>query len=201
MSATYITTSELMATLNVASNYATADMIVAIEAASRACDGYKSTRFWSTVETRYYTGCPGDSSLAVDEVNSVTSVVIDMDGDGTYETTWTKDTDFYMDPVNASLDSAPWRRIVLYRQAGRRFPRYDNAVKVTGSFGWSSVPGGVKQATGILAGRLLKRSRETPYGFAVTAGEVVTAARLGRIDPDVAFLLDNLPGAVPELII
>jgi hypothetical protein len=59
----------------------------------------------------------------------------------------------------------------------------------------------VEQAATILAGRLLKRARETPYGILVVSGDAVSAARLGRIDPDVAFLLDNLPGSVPLMAI
>jgi hypothetical protein len=46
----------------------------------------------------------------------------------------------------------------------------------------------------------LKRARETPYGIVVVSGDAVAAARLGRIDPDVAFLLDNLPGDAPVLV-
>ena len=198
---TYLSTAELKATLGIGSTYADADIVVAIDAASRACDGYKSTRFWATTETRYYTACPGEGALAIDEISTVGTVAIDMDGDGTYETTWTSGTDFYMDPINAANDSAPYRRIVLYRQAGKRFPSFDNAVRVTGSFGWTTTPPGVEQAATILAGRLLKRARETPYGILVVSGDAVSAARLGRIDPDVAFLLDNLPGSVPLMAI
>lgn len=198
---TYISTAELKTTLSIGSTYADADIADAIAAASRACDGYKNDRFWSTVETRYFTGCPGDTSLRIDSVNSVATVLVDMDGDGTHETTWTNGTDYYLDPINAANDSQPYRRIVLYRQAGKRFPMYDNAVRVTGSFGWATAPAAVVQATSILAGRFLKRARETPYGIVVVAGDAVAAARLGRIDPDVAFLLDNLPGAVPTLVL
>jgi hypothetical protein len=200
-SSTYIGTGELNATLNIGSSYADADIVVAIDAASRACDGYKSTRFWATTETRYYTGCPGDMYVDVDELANTATVLFDIDGDGTHETTLTSGTDFFFDPVNAANDSAPYRRIVLYNQSGRRFPSYQNSVKVTGSFGWPAVPAAVKQATSILAGRLLKRARETPYGIVVVSGDAVAAARLGRIDPDVAFLLDNLPGDTPLMAI
>ncbi len=199
-SSTYISTAELKATLTIGSSYADADIVVAIDAASRACDGYKDTRFWATTESRYYTGCPGEGALHIDALANAATVLFDIDGDGTHETTLTYGTDYYLDPINASNESAPYRRIVLYRQAGKTFPSYDNAVKVTGSFGWPAVPAAVKQATSILAGRLLKRARETPYGIVVVSGDAVAAARLGRIDPDVAFLLDNLPGDAPVLV-
>lgn len=201
MSSVYITTAEFKATLNIGSSYADGDITVAIEAASRACDGYKDTRFWATTETRYYTGCPGESDLAVDEINSFATVAFDVGGDHIFETTLTEGTHFYGAPRNAPLDGQPYRKIVLYQQAGRRFPCFDNSVQVTGSFGWATVPAAVKQATSILAGRLLKRARETPYGIVVVTGEAVAAARLGRIDPDLAFLLDTLPGSAPLLAV
>lgn len=200
-SSTYLSSAELKSTLGIGSTYADADIGVAINAASRACDGYKNTRFWATTETRYYTGCAGDTDLRIDEVSNWATVSVDMDGDGTHETTWTLGADYYLDPINAPTDSQPWTRIVLYSQSGKRFPMYDNAVKVQGNFGWPSVPAAVTQATSILAGRFLKRARETPYGIVVVSGDAVAAARLGRIDPDVAFLLDNLPGSVPTLVL
>jgi hypothetical protein len=199
----YVTATVLKTTLGIGSSYADADIITAVEAASRACDGYKATRFWATTESRYYTGDPCRRSVDIDDVSvsATATVLVDLDGDGTYETTWTNGTDYYLGPINAASDGYPFSKLVLSQTAGKTFPRYDNAIKVTASFGWAAVPGGVTQATSILAGRLLKRSRETPYGILVVSGDAVAAARLGRIDPDVAFLLDNIPGAIPLLAI
>jgi hypothetical protein len=59
----------------------------------------------------------------------------------------------------------------------------------------------VTQATTILAGRYLKRARETPYGILTIGTDALAAARLGRIDPDVSFLLDNLDADEPLLIL
>ena len=72
---------------------------------------------------------------------------------------------------------------------------------MTGSFGWAEAPAQVRQAAVILAGRFLKRARETPYGLQVVTGDAVALARLGRIDPDVAFLLDTLPGRRRVLLV
>ncbi len=198
----YLELEQFKATLNLSgTSYADRDVELAIQSASRAVDGYCDTRFWSSAETRYYTGCPGDRSLAIDDINNVATVLVDMGGDGVYETTWTEGSDFYAAPINAGNDSQPFNRLVLYPQGGKRFPAYENSVKVTGDFGWAVTPPAVTQATTILAGRLLKRSRETPYGILVVAGDAVAAARLGRIDPDVAFLLDNISGKTPVLAV
>jgi hypothetical protein len=197
----YITAADLKATLNIGSTYADDDIAVAVAAASRACDGYKDDRFYPATETRYYTAEPCDDYVKIDSLNALTSVAVDATGAGTWATTWTNGTDFTLAPYNAATDGYPYTEIKIRRQGGRRFVGYENSIKVVGSFGWANVPAGVVQATTILAGRLLKRARETPYGIVVVAGDAVAAARLGRIDPDVAFLLDNLPGSVPLLAI
>ncbi len=201
----YVTAAALKTTLGIGSTYADADIAVAVEAASRACDGYKNVgnSFFlpTSSQTRYYTGQAGDSYIIIDPLNSLTSVAVDVDGDGVYESTWTSGTDFALSPYNAATDGFPYTKLELLPQGGQRFPGWIKGVKVIGSFGWAATPGAVTQATSILAGRFLKRARETPYGIVVVAGDAVAAARLGRIDPDVAFLLDNLPGSVPLLAI
>jgi hypothetical protein len=201
----YVTAAALKQTLNIGSTYADDDIDIACEAASRACDGYRNLSpglFAPTSsQTRYYDATQADTCISIDPLNSLTSVSVDVDGDGTYETTWTVGTDFLLSPYNAVTDGFPYTKIDLLSQAGRRFPGYQKSVAVVGSFGWAATPGAVAQASAILAGRFLKRSRETPYGIVVVSGDAVAAARLGRIDPDVAFLLDNLPGSVPLLAI
>lgn len=201
----YVSADQLKATLNIGSTYADADVEVSVDAASRACDGYKNVgpgMFATTAsQTRYYSTDPCESVLPIDPLNTLTTLKVDTDGNGTYETTWTNATDFILTPDNAALDGFPYTEVKLLRQAGRVFPPYLKSVQIVGLFGWAATPAAVTQAATILAGRLLKRSRETPYGIVVVAGDAVAAARLGRIDPDVAFLLDNLPGSVPLLAI
>jgi hypothetical protein len=202
VTSSYVELEELKFTLNLTgSSFADRDIRVAIESASRSCDGYKNQKFYPATETRYYTAAASDAYVEIDALNTLTSVTIDTDGDGTYDTTWTVGTDFILTPENYATDGIPARKLVLLSQAGRRFPGYLKGIKIIGSFGWATTPPNVKQATTILAGRLLKRARETPYGIVVVAGDAVAAARLGRIDPDVAFLLDNLPGTNPLLVV
>ena len=198
----YVTATVLKSTLQIGSSYADADVNVALEAASRACDGYKNVApgmFASSAQVRVYTASASERDLSIDPAHTVASVKVDTDGNGTYDTTWVNGTDFVLRPANGTNDGIPFDRIELLPQSGRRFSGYLNNIQVTGTFGWATTPGAVTQATTIMAGRLLKRSRETPYGIVVVAGDTVSAARLGRIDPDVAFLLDNLPGTAPLL--
>lgn len=197
----YVEIPELKATLNIGPTYADEDIRIAVNAASRCCDGYKDDRFYPTTETRVYTAPSTDRYIPIDSLNTLTSLKVDTGGDGSFATTWTSGTQFYLDPPNGPTDGFPYRRVVLRDQSGSRFTNYANNVQIAGSFGWATTPANVTQAARILATRLLKRSRETPYGILTVTGDAVAAARLGSIDPDVAFLLDNLPGATPLLAI
>lgn len=200
---TYITSTQLKNTLELTGEtYADDDITTALEAASRVIDTYKGTRFFPSSEVRTYTADPYDVSLPIYDVSSLTSVMVDQDGDGTYETTWTRNVDFYLEPQDADLTGKPWNRITLRRQAGRQWPAWQFGVQVTASFGWATAPGQVTEACSILASRYLKRARETPYGIVTIGTDALAAARLGRIDPDVAFMLDNVSDEdVPTLIL
>ena len=200
----YVTAAQLKATLAIGTTYADADVSTAVEAASRAVDGYCGLppgMFAAATQTRYYSPAACDTELSIDPLNTLTTLKIDTDGNGTWETTWTSGTEFQLEPVNAATDAVPYNNVRILWQSGATFSGYQKGVQISGSFGWATTPGAVTQATTILAGKLLKRARETPYGILVVAGDAVTAARLGRIDHDVAFLLDNLPGTVPVLVL
>lgn len=198
----YVTADDLKTILGIdADTYADIAVDAAVSAASRAIDGYKGARYYATTETRYYTAASRlQPRLYLGDLVSVSSVTVDTDDDGSYDTTWTEGTDFYLDPPNAALESLPKRELVLYERAGRNFPDSQLAVKVTGSFGWAATPALVQQAAILLANRLLTRTRTAPLAIQVaTAGEAVSMARLGHIDPDVAFLLDQLPSSRPAV--
>jgi hypothetical protein len=184
----YITNTQLKNTLEIGTaTYADDDITTAIASASRVVDAYKNSKFYPVAETRRYTADVSECSIQIDDLVTLTALKVDMQGDGTYDTTWTVDVDFYLEPINAALDSRPYNQVTLRPQGG--------------TFGWSTAPYQVTQATTILAGRYLKRARETPYGILTVGTDALAAARLGRIDPDVSFLLDNLDADEPLLIL
>lgn len=208
----YITTDELKVTLELGDEtYADDDIDLACSAASQAIEGYKNTRYYPTTATAVYTAdrppsggtgyqfayatCP---ELTIDDLNALTSLKVDEDGDGVYETAWTENTDFFLGPENAHFHGVPYNTVTIRRQSGRVFPPHQRAIQIIGSFGWADTPDRVKQAAKILAARYLKRARETPYGLIIVTGDAVAAARLGKIDPDVAALLDNQYARVPR---
>jgi hypothetical protein len=60
-------------------------------------------------------------------------------------------------------------------------------VRLTGKFGWAAPPENVRQATGIIATKIIKRARDAPMGI-ITAFDG-TAVRMSRFDPQVEELL------------
>ena len=202
---TYITSTQMKDTLEITGEtYADNDIATAIEAASRVIDAYKGTRFYPTTETRTYTADACSPSLSIYDLNNSagSTVSFDMDGDGVYETALVRNTDYYLEPQNAELTGKPWNTITLRYQSGRQWPTWQYGVQVVASFGWATAPGQITEACSILANRYLKRARETPYGIVTIGTDALAMARLGKIDPDVAFMLDNVTDEdVPTLIL
>lgn len=198
----YVTRAQLKSRLEIpnADTQFDDELDTAREAASRCCDGYKHTRFYPTVETRTYTPTGWTDALPIDDLSELTTLTLDFDGDGTYETTWTAGTEFFLQPENYVADGVPANKLVLneFVRNGNncgRWPRYRQSVRVAGTFGWAETPANVVEAAALIAVRLFKR-RETPYAImSVIAAEAVAAARLGNIDPDAKNLLDSIPGA------
>lgn len=197
----YATASELKYTLDALNTtYMDDDIDDALNAASRAIDEACGRRFFPSTETRVYTAGFYRRSfnyqvvcdLEIDDLNTLTSLTVDTNGDGTYDQTWTVGTDFYLDPPNAPLEGWPYTRIMLSRTSGRTFPTWDNAVQIVGSFGWAETPAEVKQYCKIFAAQLLLRSREAPFGVLMAGSEVGTSARIARFDPDFERMLGHL---------
>lgn len=179
----YLTLSELKASLapDSVSTFGNEDMQKAISAASRAVDSMCRRRFWldTTAVDRYYTA---DSDIVqIDDLTEAEDPVVVVDG-----TEFVRGTDYLLEPLNAAADGRPYEQIRLLSDYT---PGSPGAVKVTGKFGWSGVPAGIENSTGIIAGRLLLRLRQAPLGFQLTE---VNAIRIGTDDPDVARNLTTL---------
>jgi len=193
----YLTLAQLKSTLSMTgTTFADADINLAMGAASRAVDEITGRRFWQdtgTSNVRWYT--PRSYKLVqLDDLITLASpgVAIDRGGNGTYSETWVQGTDFVLEPFNAPSENPvrPYETLRVRLLSGRWLPPYiERSVQVTGQFGWPAVPDDVTAACGILAAKLLRRSREAPFGI-VTAGiDQAAAMRIGRTDPDVYMLL------------
>lgn len=197
-STTYATRTELKSWLGITGTSQDGELDDALESASRVIDIYKGTRFYPVTETRYYSPHTWDESITVDDLNTAGTVSVDTSGDYTYGTTWTANTHFILEPVNAPLTGSPYDTLRLLPQSGVAFTGYLKGLRITGSFGWAAAPAQVKQACKMLAGRYYNR-RNTPLGImSVGAGDA--ALHLARTDPDVAQILDNIDGSQAQLI-
>ena len=206
MSNEYATLTDIKATLTLTGEtFADADLRLGLTAASRAIDNICERRFWLDTDAttvRYYTPTRRDARriLEIDDLVTFAALDTDNDGDGVFENSWTLYTDFVLEPLNGAEDGLPYTLIRALPQGTHMFPGgprgimpggvIPRSVRVTGQFGWSSVPDEIQQATVILAGRLTRRSREAPFGLIGFAMETGTnVASLSRTDPDVMMLL------------
>lgn len=204
MATYYVSTAEFKSAYNITGTANDADVTQALDAASRMVEEYKrltsgrTTRYYASVETRYYSPNCELAELDIDDVISIDSVVVDRVGNLSYSETWTAGTQYVLEPRNNPLEGKPYRTIVRLPLAGRYFPDSPQSMKVTGTFGWSTAPALVKQATQILASRYYNR-RNSPFSV-LSVGLDAAAVRLPKTDPDVVQLLDAVDSNVPRLV-
>lgn len=180
----YATLDELKARLSIELGDDTDDAVLeaVIESASRAVDGLCGRSFYAqAAQTRYYTVEDWDC-IQTDDLVSVTTIKTDEDGDRVYETTWAA-TDFELDPVTGP----PYTRIYVTPTGSYGFPWGRRTVQIVGTFGWSSVPDAINEATLLLAARHFKR-KDSPLGIQVGKPEFGNLSIPGN-DPDVNRLL------------
>jgi len=188
----YVTLQEVKASAELTGmSFADNDLRAAIPSAARGIEEYCDRRFWlddDATSVRYYS--PVDNyCVQIDDLVTLGTFQTDYDGDGTFETSWAVNTDFVLDPLNASADGKPYEEVRLHPHSSLRFPCWPRSVKITGQFGWPTVPAPIKQATTIMAVRLMMRARQAPFGV-IGIGADNVAVRISKTDPDVAFLID-----------
>lgn len=188
----YATLSDVKAALRLNDTVDDALLEISIEAASREIDGWCERVFTASTATRIYR--PTDVfTVDVDDLQSITTLKTDSDGDGVFDVTW-ESTDYQLNPLNgiAGGITTPYTQV---RAIGEYlFPIYEPrnvnsneaSVQITGVWGWPSVPTAVKQACIILSMRQFKRY-DSPTG--VMGFGDLGVMRVGRVDPDVEKLL------------
>jgi hypothetical protein len=191
---TYAELEEFKSTAEMSStSFADQDIQLGLVAASRGIDLALGRRFYPDLDAnqiRYYT--PGSPNwLAIDDLITLTALATDPGGTASFTDTWTLNTDFVLEPLNAAADGWPYQSIRRQPRASLTFPYYPRAVRVTGKFGWATTPTAIKEATTLIAARLMKRTREAPFGIVSFGldGAAVRAASMAR-DPEIAFLIE-----------
>ena len=125
------------------------------------------------------------------DIATLTGLIVKLDtnDDGSYDTTLTINTDFYVTPANAEDESLPYDCIkILDTRSSERFDTtIVNNVQVTAKYGFASVPKDIETACLIQALRLFKR-KDTPFN---TYGSDSTGVSelFSKVDPDALQLI------------
>ena len=192
----YATLAEVKAAARITDSIDDSLLETAIESSSRDIDAYTERVFFNTgatAVTRIY--IPENIFLLeTDDIISVTSIKSDTTGEGGFDQTWAS-TDYQLEPLNGIVGgiATPFTRV---RAVGDYLwpiyePRDINAgqasVQIVARFGFASIPSAIKQATILSSLRAYKRY-ESPTG--VLGFSDMGVVRIGRLDPDVARLID-----------
>lgn len=188
-----------------APNYATADELaaysrlvdeardydqleLAVFAASRAIDDATGRQFGRDDEptSRYYTARfdtrRGRWVVDIDDLmTDAVDVRVDVDGTGDYAG---EVTAYTLAPRNAAAEGRPWTQLVVSSTSDVQPTASVDGVEVTATFGWSTVPDTIRQATLLQASRFLMR-RDSPFGVAGSPDQGSELRLLAKIDPDV----------------
>lgn len=196
----YVTRAELKTELNITVTTYDDRIDAIVSAVSRAIDRIQGTRYYTATDTRYYSPAYCDWMVQIHDLASITSLAVDMTGDGSYGTTWTNGTHFTLEPINNAADGLPYWEVVLRAQSGARFPGYRNSVRIVGSFGWDEVPAQIHEAAMLLASRLFNR-KDAPFGALAIGGlDASAVVRIGKTDPDFMLMLESVGGRPKRLV-
>jgi hypothetical protein len=192
----YATLTEIKNYLSISDNTDNDLLEDLIESASRSIDRIANRRFYldSSASARKYRAY-SDIFVYTDDIGSTTGLVvaIDTNGNGTYSTTLTLDTDFILDPLTAASLGRPYTQLTMVSntQTWPIFPGLTQnglrpGVQVTAKWGWPSVPSDINMACLILAADLYKR-KDAPGGI-LGLGDL-GAVRMSPIGRDVTAIV------------
>jgi hypothetical protein len=183
----YVTPADFRNSVSLPDGLGEDDAERALAAASGAVQEMTSRRFWLDPEdvTRVYTAQTRRLCM-VDDLAVLTSVEVDGAALDL--------ANVLREPANANADGKPYLWLTSRTNV---FTCDEQAIAVTGRFGWPEVPSQVEQFVHIVAAKLLKRTREAPFGVVNPSGLEGQAIRLAREDPDAMLLVRRLSRHVP----
>lgn len=172
----------------------------ALAAASRAIDRYCSQNVFrqfglvATPEARYYTPRWDDKQakwvIEIDDIMTTTGLTVEVDttNDGTYESVI---TDYALRPRDALLKNRPYTQISVYPQSNVQPNRFVDSARITGQWGWTTVPTTVEQATFLQVNRIHAR-RDAPFEETGSPqrGTRTSVNLIQYLDPDIEKMLE-----------
>jgi hypothetical protein len=187
----YATLAQVKAALRITDSVDDALLEMAIESGSRAIDGYANRSFYSQGSAvRIFT--PNDNFLTeIDDLVTLTLLETKTDDDSAFDTIFAAD-DYQLEPLNGRVDGLAVPFNFIRAVGDYLFTQFEQeaTVRVTGVWGWPSVPISITQATVIQASRIYKRL-DSPLGVAGIS-DIGIMRVSNRLDPDVAQLVDPL---------
>ena len=185
----YASLNEVKAALRITDTVDDSLLEMAVESASRLIDGHAARQFYSSGTAVRYFVAQDDFVVEVDDLaNGTVTIQTAQDADGVYDATWLTD-DYQLEPLNGILDGIAWPYNQIRAVGDYLWPISggEALIKITGVWGWPSVPIAIKQACIIQASRIFKRL-DSPLGVAGFGD--LGAIRVTRdLDPDVAQLV------------
>lgn len=167
-----------------------------IEAATTAINNHTHRQFDNVTGYRLLPSL-GGYRLDIPDLAAVDTIEIDTTDNGTFDTTvatadyelgtWRESGRIIVD--DAEVDTNwPYEFVTLLNRpwpTGRRA----NHVKITGDWGWQSVPTPIRDAAMMLTIRYAQRMQQAPFG--VQSWGELGALAIRSHDPDVAALIDD----------
>lgn len=185
----YCTLAEVKAALRITDTIDDSLLEMSVESASRLIDGYANRSFYSAGTASRYFVADNDFLTYIDDAVTITEIATDSSADGTYDIIW-QASDYQLEPLNGRVDGLPAPYNAIRAIGDYTFPIWggEGLVKVTGTWGFSTVPVTVKQAAIIQASRIFKRL-DSPLGV-LSSPDLGYIRVSSRLDPDVAMLID-----------
>ena len=186
----YTTLADVRNALQIEDSLDDNDIQAAILAASRMIDDYCQRGFYqegtlASPVVKYYTPV-SPWYLEIDDLIQPTEIASRANQSGPFSTIWDLDNDVMYEPINNPEIGRPVTRLLAVRTYV--FPYFfPQTVKITGVWGYSSIPYEVELACKIQASRLFIR-KQSPFGIAGSV-ELGTVRLNSRLDPDVEMLL------------
>lgn len=155
-----------------------------IESASRSIDRIANRRFYldGTATARTYRPV-GNMRVIVDDIGTTTGLILktDPDANGVYQTTFTLNSDYIVEPTNAIAKGRPINYLTIVGGTALSLPvNYWPQVEVTARWGWPSVPDDIEQATYILSADLYKRKDSIGGVLGLSELGAIRMSPLGR---------------------
>jgi hypothetical protein len=155
-----------------------------IESASRSIDKIANRRFYldATATARTYRPI-GNLRVITDDIGSTTGLIFktDPNATGTYQTTFTLNTDYIVEPTNAIAKGRPINYLTIVGSTAMSLPvNYWPQVEVTAKWGWPTVPDDIEQATYILSADLYKRKDSIGGVLGLSELGAIRMSPLGR---------------------